>query len=64
MASKSYLPDGGETVGMTDMQFKSYLLEQLENWQDVLELAKEAGDAKVVEKAERQIAKINVALNI
>lgn len=64
MANREYgLLDGGEdSMGMSDMQFKSYLLEQLENWQEVLELAKEANDTKVQEKAERQIAKLNQAL--
>ncbi len=60
----SRLPDGGEEMGMTDMQFKAYLLEQLENWQEVLELAKKAGNTEVIEKAEKQITKINNALNI
>lgn len=64
MANREYgLLDGGEdSMGMSDMQFKSYLLEQLENWQEVLELAKEANDTKVQEKAKRQIAKLNQAL--
>lgn len=64
MANREYgLLNGGEdSMGMSDMQFKSYLLEQLENWQEVLELAKEANDTKVQEKAERQIAKLNQAL--
>lgn len=64
MADREYdLLNGGEdSMGMSDMQFKSYLLEQLENWQEVLELAKEANDTKVQEKAERQIAKLNQAL--
>lgn len=64
MANREYgLLNGGEdSMGMSDMQFKSYLLEQLENWQEVLELAKEANDTKVQEKAKRQIAKLNQAL--
>lgn len=64
MVNREYgLLNGGEdSMGMSDMQFKSYLLEQLENWQEVLELAKEVNDTKVQEKAERQIAKLNQAL--
>lgn len=64
MADREYdlLNGGDDSMGMSDMQFKSYLLEQLENWQEVLELAKEANDTKVQEKAERQIAKLNQAL--
>ena len=64
MADREYdlLNGGDDSMGMSDMQFKSYLLEQLENWQEVLELAQEANDTKVQEKAERQIAKLNQAL--
>lgn len=66
MADREYdlLNGGDDSMGMSDMQFKSYLLEQLENWQEVLELAKEANDTKVQEKAERQIAKLNQALKL
>jgi DnaJ-domain-containing protein 1 len=60
----SCLSDGGEEMGMTDMQFKAYLLEQLENWQEVLDLAKKTNDTEVMEKAKQQITKINAALNI
>ena len=49
-------------MGMTDAQFKSYLLEQLENWQQVLELAIANNDKDVQAKAEKQIDKINTAL--
>lgn len=64
MANREYglLNGGDDSMGMSDMQFKSYLLEQLENWQEVLELAKEADDTKVQEKAGRQIAKLYRAL--
>ena len=63
MANREYgLLDGGEEMGMTDNQYKGMLLDELEDWQEVLELAKEAGDIKVQKKAEKQIAKINQKL--
>ena len=49
-------------MGMSDMQFKTYLLEQLENWQEVLRLAIAAGNEEIRQKTEQQIAKINEAL--
>lgn len=51
-------------MGMTDMQFKTYLMEQLENWQRVLDLAIKHGDKEIQEEAERQIAKINNGLKL
>ena len=55
---KSYLSDGGEEMGMTNEQYKGMLLDQLEVWEEVIELAKEANDTKVIKKAEQQVAKI------
>lgn len=49
-------------VGMTDAQYKSLLLDQLEDWQEVLDLAVEAGNTDIQAKAEKQIAKINEKL--
>ena len=49
-------------MGMTDIQYKGMLLEDLENWQEVLELAQESNDEKVIKKAQKQIAKINEKL--
>ena len=49
-------------MGMTNEQYKGMLLDELEDWQEVLELAKEAGNDKVITKAEKQIAKINEQL--
>lgn len=49
--------------GMTDLQYKGILLDQLEDWQEVLNLAIKAGNAEIQEKAEKQIAKINEKLN-
>ncbi len=35
----SHLLDGGDSVGMTDNQYKGMLLDQLEDWQEILDLA-------------------------
>ena len=51
-----------EEMGMTDNQYKGMLLEDLENWEEVLELAKEENNPKIIKKAEKQIAKINEKL--
>ena len=51
-----------DSVGMTDSQYKGMLLDQLEDWQEILELAEEAGNTDIQAKAEKQIAKINEKL--
>lgn len=51
-----------EDMGMTNEQYKGFLLDDLEDWEEVLELAKEANDQKVIAKAEKQIKKINEKL--
>lgn len=51
-----------EEMGMTDNQYKGLLLEDLENWEEVLEFAKEENNQKVIAKAEKQIKKINEKL--
>lgn len=58
----SKLIRGGEEMGMSDAQFKTYLLEQLENWQHVYDLATANNDTEVQAEAEKQITKINTAL--
>lgn len=50
----SHLLDGGDSVGMTD--------NQLEDWQEILDLAIAAGNTEIQKKAEKQIAKINEKL--
>ena len=63
MAEREYdLLNGGETMGMTDNQYKGFLIDQLEDWEEVLEMAKEAGNTKIQKKAEQKIAKINEKL--
>lgn len=49
-------------MGMTNEQYKGMLLDELEDWQEVLDLARESNDEKVIRKAEKQIAKINEKL--
>lgn len=51
-----------DEMGMTNEQYKGLFLDELEDWQEVLELAKEANNDKVIKKAEKQIAKINEKL--
>ena len=58
----SRLKSGGDEMGMSDAQFKTYLLEQLENWQHVLELAVKNNDKEVQTEAEKQINKLSTAL--
>ena len=49
-------------MGMTDSQYKGMLLDQLEDWQEILQLAIKAKNTEIQEKAEKQIAKINEKL--
>lgn len=50
----SHLLDGGDSVSMAD--------NQLEDWQEILDLAIAAGNTEIQKKAEKQIAKINEKL--
>ena len=47
---------------MTNEQYKGMLLDELEDWEEMLELAKAAGAEEIVRKVEKQIAKINEKL--
>lgn len=58
----SYLLDGGDSVGMTDNQYKGMLLDQLEDWRRILDLAIKAGNTEIQTEVEKQIAKINEKL--
>ena len=49
-------------MGMTNEQYKGMLLDELEDWQEVLEIAKETDNDKSIKKAEKQIQKINEKL--
>lgn len=58
----SYFPNGGDDMGMTDNQYKGMLLDQLEIWQEILEMAIKAGNTEIQEKVEKQIEKTNEKL--
>ncbi len=58
----SYLLNGSDSVGMTDNQYKGMLLDQLEVWQRILNMATKAGNTEIQEEVERQIAKTNEKL--
>jgi len=51
-------------MGMSDSQYKGFLLDQLADWQRVLNLAIEAKDIKVQKEVEMLIARINEKLKI
>ncbi len=48
-----------EEMGMTNEQYKGMLLDELEDWQEVLELANEHNNTQIAKKAQKQIDKIN-----
>lgn len=58
----SCLPNGGEEMGMTDNQYKGMLLDQMEVWERILDMAKVAGNSDIQAEVEKQIAKINEKL--
>ena len=49
-------------MGMTDNQYKGMLLDQLEVWERILEMAKVAKNTDIQIEVEKQIAKINEKL--
>ena len=51
-----------DEMRMTNEQYKGMLLDELEDWQEVLELAIEEHNEKIIKKAEKQIAKNNEKL--
>jgi hypothetical protein len=53
---------GEESMGMTDNQYKGFLLNELEDWEEVLEIAREEGAQNTAKKVERQIEKIKKML--
>lgn len=46
-------------MGMTNEQYKGILLDELEDWQEILEYAEEAHNEKIIQKVKKQIDKIN-----
>ncbi|MBR4733455.1 MAG: hypothetical protein IK081_11875 [Lachnospiraceae bacterium] len=51
-----------DEMGMTNEQYKGMLLDELEQWEDVLEMAKSANAEEIIRKAEKQIKKIEEKL--
>ena len=51
-----------ENMGMTDNQYKGFLLNELEDWEEVLEKAREENAVNTAKKAEKQIEKIKKML--
>ena len=51
-------------MGMTNAQYKGSLLDQRENWQDVVDLLKKGETEKALEKAEKQIEKIDEKMKL
>lgn len=43
--------NGGDCVGMTDNQYKGMLLDQLEVWQEIFEMAIKAGNTDIQKKS-------------
>ena len=58
----SRLLNGGDSVGMTDIQYKGMLLDQLDGWQRVLDMAVKAGNTEIQKEVKRQIEKTNEKL--
>ena len=53
-----------EELGMTNEQYKGFLLNELEDWEEVLEAAEEANDEKVIKKAQKTIVKLNKMMQL
>ena len=59
---ESCILNGNDCGGMTDLQYKGMLLDQLNDWQDILELAVRADNSEIQKVVKRKIAKINEKL--
>ncbi len=53
-----------EEMGMTNEQYKGMLLDELEDWEEVLALATEVGNKQIEKKAKKHIKKINEKLKL
>lgn len=51
-----------DDTGMTNEQYKGFLLNMLEDWEEALEKAKAEGATETAKKAEKQVKKINKML--
>lgn len=48
--------------GMTDTQYRGFLIDQLKDWEEVLKLADESGNNEIQEKAQQHIDTIIMKL--
>ncbi len=55
----SCLLNGGEEMGMTDNQYKGFLLNQLKSLKEILVLVTEAGNTEAQKKVELEIETLN-----
>lgn len=56
--NESHLLNGGDdSMGMTDNQYKGMLLDQLEDWQEILDLAVEAGNTEIQKRWKSKLRK-------
>ena len=53
-----------EEMGMTNEQYKGMLLDELEHWTNVKEMAEKDHAAEILRYAEKQIEKINEKLKL
>lgn len=51
-----------DNLGMTNEQYKGMLLDELEHWEEVRQMAEDAKIDNIKEKAEKQIRKIHEKL--
>ena len=56
MENYNHAQDDAEAL--TEGKYKSFLLEQIANWQEVLVLAQKSGSSEICDNAKRQISKI------
>lgn len=55
----SRLLNGGEEMGMTNEQYKGFLLNQLKSLKEILVLVTEAGNTEAQKKVELEIETLN-----
>lgn len=58
----SNLLDGGDSLGMTNEQYKGFLLDHLRDLRRIHKLAVEAGNTEIQAEVEEQIETINEKL--
>lgn len=61
---KSVLLNRGKEIGLTNEQYKDILLNQLEIWEDILEMVEVAGVIGIQDKVKEQIAEVKEKLQL